>query len=101
MTNSEPAGGDHWQSHSLGWELIGSPLRPAPDDMAIVATAVSELGEVARQRGLSVLILGVTPEYARFPWPSKTSLVACERSPAMIEHVWPGSTADSERIVQG
>lgn len=46
-------------------------------------------------------MLGVTPEYARFRWPAKTTLIACERSESMIQHVWPGSTLESATVIQG
>ena len=44
------------------------------------------------------LLLGVTPELAGMRWPAGTSLLAVDRSPAMIEHVFPPATG---RAVQG
>lgn len=39
------------------------------------------------------LILGVTPELHRLPWPDESLLRAVDRTPAMIAHVWPGDPA--------
>jgi hypothetical protein len=102
---SNPPGGNHWNSHALRWHLIGPPLRPSPDDLAVIAGVVSELGAGAGAgaRGIHTLVLGVTPEYARFPWPTGTSLVALERCESMIRHVWPAQEAGSHggHVIQG
>jgi hypothetical protein len=37
-----------------------------------------------------VLLLGVTPELFRLPWPEGTDFLAVDRTQAMIETVWPG-----------
>ena len=37
-----------------------------------------------------VLLLGVTPELYRLPWPEGTQLLAVDRTQAMIDYVWPG-----------
>jgi hypothetical protein len=91
----------HWKSHAIRWDKIGPPLRPSPDELAVVAVIVSQLMSQVGNRGLDALILGVTPEYARFPWPPKSNLIALDRCEAMIRHVWPGSTAASERTLCG
>jgi hypothetical protein len=92
---------DHWKRHAIGWDLIGPPLRPSADELAVITGIVSELMPRIGSRRLSALILGVTPEYARLAWPPKSSLVALERCATMIQHVWPGSTAATERVIQG
>jgi len=91
----------HWTDFAKRWDLIGAPLRPSSLDLAIVADVVAELVLENPHRGLRVLILGVTPEYARFPWPLKTTLIACERSETMIRHVWPGSTLENASVIHG
>jgi hypothetical protein len=103
MTNSStiPSGEGHWKSHAIRWDLIGPPLRPSPDELDVVAAVVSELRSQVGDRGLDALILGVTVEYARFPWPPRSNLTALERSESMIRHVWPGSTAATERALRG
>ena len=90
----------HWKDHAVHWDLIAPPLRPRAEDLAILSEAVSRLADEVPHRGPNVLILGVTQEYARFPWPKGTSLTAWERNESMIRHVWPGSRAETERVVQ-
>jgi hypothetical protein len=103
MTTDDPnaTAGGLWDSHAVRWDLIGPPLRPAAEDLATVAGVVSSLASEHSERGLDVLMLGVAPEYARFPWPPGTNLVAREKSAAMVRHVWPGSTAETARVVLG
>jgi hypothetical protein len=103
MTNrlTVPSGEGHWKNHAIRWDLIGPPLRPSPDELDVVAAIVSELMLRVGNRGLDALILGVTVEYARFPWPPGSNLTALERSESMIRHVWPGSMAATERVLQG
>lgn len=95
-----PSNWDHWNRHAVLWDLFGPPLRPSPDDLDVVARVVTQLSRESPVRGLRVLVLGVTREYARFPWPRGSTLVAWERSESMIRHVWPGSTAETERVIQ-
>lgn len=35
-------------------------------------------------------MLGATPELAGLPWPHGSTVVAVDRSPAMIQRIWPG-----------
>jgi hypothetical protein len=92
---------DHWSEHARLWSQIGSPLRPAVEDLAIAQRVIDDRFARRAGRGLDALVLGVTREFARLAWPRGTRLVALERNPDMIRHLWPGSTADEERIVQG
>ncbi|KAB2674613.1 MAG: hypothetical protein DVB31_01910 [Verrucomicrobia bacterium] len=92
--------GNHWDSLAVRWERIGPPLRPSAEDLAFVADAVSGLVPGIGHRGLRVLMLGVTPEYARYPWPPRSTLTAWERSESMIRNVWPGSVADAEHVAR-
>jgi SAM-dependent methyltransferase len=75
---------DLWSRHAAAWDRIGPPLRPSPDDGAILERLASS---VAAPR---VLVLGTTPEMARLAWPAGTTLLAVDRSPTMIADVWPG-----------
>jgi SAM-dependent methyltransferase len=74
---------DHWPLHARQWNLVGSPLRPGPEDVAIVE---AEVRACERPR---VVLLGVTPELATLRWPAGTSLLAIDRSRAMIDTVFP------------
>jgi SAM-dependent methyltransferase len=73
---------DHWPHHARQWALVGPPLRPGAGD---VARLCGEVGPDAR-----VLLLGVTPELAGVPC---RSLVAVDRSAAMIEAIFPPGPA--------
>jgi SAM-dependent methyltransferase len=81
---------EQWPRNARHWHLIGAPLRPSPEDTAIVARAARGLaGE--RGRPLRALLLGVTPETATLEWPQGTSLLAVDNSEEMIRTVWPAS----------
>ena len=80
----DPAPAGHWPVIARRWSLVGPPLRPSADDVAVYA-------EVARSRPAPrALILGVTPEIYRLPWPDGADVVAVDHTRAMIEAVWPG-----------
>jgi SAM-dependent methyltransferase len=78
-----------WSAHAAQWHLVGAPLRPSVEDVAIVAEHAAHLARARDDRAIRALILGVTPELATLPWPAETSLVGVDRSAAMIEAVWP------------
>ncbi|MEA2734108.1 MAG: hypothetical protein QOE14_559 [Humisphaera sp.] len=73
----------HWSEIARRWEQVGPPLRPSEEDLAVYAAVVREL-ESPR-----ALILGVTPELYRLPWPG-AQMLAADRTRGMIEAVWPG-----------
>lgn len=87
---------DHWNEHARQWSLIGPPLRPVDEDIAVLA---QELGAWQKQSGIAApraLLCGVTPEIARMRWPRGTHLVAVDHSLPMIAGVWPaGETPGS------
>lgn len=67
---------------------VGPPLRPVAEDLGFCWEAVEEW---ARHRGAPrVLILGVTPELYRLPWPKGTDVLAVDRTQAMIDSEWLG-----------
>ncbi len=76
-------------------------MRPSPEDVEFVARSLKEQRALAHGGTFAALLLGVTPELAALPWPEGTSLTAVDQNPEMIELVWPGSTAASERLVCG
>ena len=86
----------HWERYALDWDLLGPPLRPSPEDVAIYERAVAGLG-----RRPQALLLGVTPEIAAMQWPPGTRLVAIDRSAAMIAHVWPARGREHGAAVRG
>lgn len=82
------AASPHWTEIARRWEQVGPPLRPSPADVAVYAREVTAW---VRRAGVPrALILGVTPELCRLPWPAGTHLAAVDRTPGMIDAVWPG-----------
>lgn len=96
---------DHWPLHARQWHLIGAPLRPGAEDLAVVkeeARRWRRAGEGCEGRALRVLVLGVTPELVTIPWPPGTQLSAVDRCPGMIGAVWPRADAPpGARVTQG
>lgn len=82
---------DHWPIHARQWNHIGGPLRPSPEDLAVVRGVVATWEAEHQGAHPSVLVLGVTPELAKLPWPSGARVLAVDRSEAMIAAVWSGA----------
>lgn len=82
---------DHWPQNARHWDLVGPPLRPSREDVAIVAALARAWREARPEGALRALILGVTPEIATLDWPDGTTLVGADRSEGMIRLVWPTS----------
>jgi len=78
----------HWAELARLWARLGPPLRPSQEDAAsyIAAMACRADASVAPR----ALILGVTVEICRLPWPRGTHLLALDHTEAMIHGVWPG-----------
>ncbi len=79
----------HWSGAARRWHLLGPPLRPAAQDIGFVQDAVRQWTG-AHAAPPRVLLLGVTPELYRLPWPEGTDFLAVDRTRAMIDAVWPG-----------
>jgi hypothetical protein len=87
-TGTAREGPDLWPEMARQWQQVGPPLRPAPQDVAFCEDAVREWA--ANGGAPRVLLLGVTPELYRLPWPKGTDFLAVDRTQAMIDLVWPG-----------
>jgi hypothetical protein len=99
MQSQQSSGADHWASLAEQWKNSGSPLRPSPEDLQFFKQSVDSYTSESPEPRRKALILGVTPEYARFAWPDGTDLTAIDRNPTMVRLVWPGSTASSESVL--
>jgi len=78
----------NWSEMARYRRQVGPPLRPSAEDVGFCREALEEW---VRQRGTPrVLLLGVTPELYRLPWPKGTDVRAVDRSQAMIDSDWPG-----------
>ena len=75
---------DHFARIAPQWSQLGPPLRPSPDDIAVVQRVVSQLGPRAR-----AVVLGLTPEIVGCDWPADVALYAVDHSPAMMAALWP------------
>ncbi|SFN71043.1 class I SAM-dependent methyltransferase [Dokdonella immobilis] len=75
---------DHFSRIAAKWSHFGPPLRPSPDDTAIVRRFAADLEARAR-----VAVLGLTPEILGCDWPVEVELSAVDHSPRMIEALWP------------
>jgi hypothetical protein len=88
-------GGDsrrHWQEIARQWKHVGPPLRPSKQDLDF---CVDTVGQWTLSHGAPrVLLLGVTPELYRLPWPEGTDFIAVDCSRAMIDTAWPGPGGD-------
>ena len=84
--------GEHWSRMARLWQLVGPPLKPSAEDLAIFQDAII-CWHAAHARAPRALILGVTPGLCQLRWPADTSLHALDGSRQMIEAVWPGQPA--------
>jgi len=78
----------HWPQIARQWQQVGPPLRPSAEDTEICWDAIREW--TRRHGAPRVLLLGVTPELYRLPWPKGTDFLAVDHTQAMIDAVWPG-----------
>ena len=79
---------DHWNTHAQQWQWIGSPLRPAAEDIRIAEAALGKWQARAGKKSIAVALLGVTPETADMTWPAPAQLVAVDHTEAMIRALW-------------
>jgi hypothetical protein len=81
---SEHAVAGQWPGVARFWPLLGPPLRPAEEDLALLREAVARYGP--GERALRILILGVTPEFVDLPWPAGSRVEALDKTPEMIRY---------------
>lgn len=79
-----------WPEVARKWQQLDSPLRPVQPDLVLVRRALSHL-RLADDRQPRVLIMGVTPEIYRLPWPDDWPVRSIDWTPAMVDHLWPGA----------
>jgi SAM-dependent methyltransferase len=89
---------DHWTEVARRWAMVGPPLRPTAQDLGFVVETIRRQSEEQNNRALRAVILGVTPELYRLPWPPGTDLIAVDHTQAMIDAVWPG---DRTQVICG
>jgi len=89
-----------WQSAPKLWKHFGPPLRPCPEDIAIMENQVNQWMGRSAASECKVLLCGVTPEIVNMNWPPGTRLWAVEKSQNMIEEVWPAGKSQSKQPIQ-
>jgi SAM-dependent methyltransferase len=83
----------YWQHLAAAYELLGSPLRPLPEDIGIFEGAVDTWAAAHPGDQPRTLVLGATPAIALMRWPAATTLIAADESYAMMRTAWPGDRA--------
>ena len=82
----------YWsQMNTQAFLSIPPPLRPSAEDLdhyARLSARWQGAGDAPR-----LLVLGCTPDFWRLPLPQGTRRLAIDRSPLMLEHLWPGGSA--------
>jgi SAM-dependent methyltransferase len=91
---STPTPRDHFSRIVPQWSHFGPPLRPSPDDTAVVQRVAAGLGN-----GAHAVVLGLTPEIMACTWPSDIRLSAVDHSPSMIQALWPPAKGPSDSQV--
>lgn len=89
----------HWDRIAQSFHLWAPPLRPSPEDVAVIRRAGGEVFQ-AQDHSLQVVLWGVTPEIATLDWPVGTYLTAVDRSAGMIREVWPGDQPGIRRALR-
>jgi len=80
-----------WYQTSAGWNHILPPMRLVEEEIAFFQEALAQ----AKASPLRAVILGVTQELYRMPWPTGTELVAVDHMQPMIDRVWLGPPEDA------
>lgn len=79
---------DHFTRIVTRWSDFGPPLRPAPDDPALMQAVIDKLPPAS-----CCVVLGLTPEIVGGRWPPSTHLLAVDHSAAMIAALWTPAAA--------
>ena len=89
-----------WAVLAEQWSRLGPPLRPSLEDMQRLRQAwLDSLPEGRPRRRVDILLLGVTPEVANFPWADEFHLTALDASAMMIRAVWPGDAPGRQAVL--
>lgn len=84
MTSSKT----YWDNVGSDWDLIGSPLRPCPEDSAIMERLIDKWNGTTNIAAPQAVILGITQEIVTMQWPKKTHILAFDIEPARIQSLW-------------
>jgi SAM-dependent methyltransferase len=90
-----------WEREWLWWHRLGTPLRPAAEDIEILGRLIAQGCGARGCRQPEAVLLGVTPEIASMQWPIGTRLLAIDRSQGMIDNVWPKQPFARATVISG
>ena len=91
----------HWKNYFKWWDIIGSPLRPDPQDLDFLKLEVLPKLKAVSFDIKKVVLLGVTPEIATLPWSEDTDILAIDSSHDMIRAVWPEDKVSRGKAICG
>jgi len=100
MKTREDSGKDSqgvWRQHSRQWSLVGSPLRPLPEDGRLMLEMAAAY--LRGKEDPQIAVLGVTPEVVQLPWPKGARLSAMDHSAEMIDKVWRPHSEIESRVL--
>lgn len=97
---AEAGEAEPWAIFADLWSRIAHPLRPSLEDLHRVQQAwLTARPNRLPDHPIDVLCLGVTPEYAVFPWAERVRLHAIDASEGMIRSVWPGDGPHRQAVL--
>lgn len=91
----------YWSNFARRFHAVGPPFAPSMEDVSMMEAVVGGLARANDGDGLRVLLLGVTPRIARMKLPQSSSLLAVDRSEAMVRYVWPSDAGLGRTAVVG
>ena len=84
----------YWNVFATNYRNLAPPLKPGPEDVAVIEGALARWRADRPVRELNALLCGVTPALADLKFPARTKLLAAEQSEPMIRAIWPGNQTD-------
>ncbi len=84
----------YWDTFARNYLHLAPPLKPGPEDVAVIEDALVRWQADHPGRQLNALLCGVTPALAALTFPARTRLLAAEQSAPMIRAIWPGNNAN-------
>jgi SAM-dependent methyltransferase len=91
----------YWDNLANGYDALGPPLAPSPEDIRFMEEAVERWACSHRGKKLHALLLGVTPKIVGMRWPEGSQITGLDHSIEMAEHVWPGNDPEKRWVVCG
>jgi hypothetical protein len=91
----------YWDSLAHQFQHQQPPLRPCAEDTRLLQQIVHNRHRQNSPPHSRALLFGVTPEIASLSWPDHTSLLAIEKSQAMIDVIWPGNIPGRREAILG